>query len=219
MTRMETPWSDRRPPPAALLAVTLGAAVVTAACVLFVDEPVAHAIATYAPSSFWDAGITILEWIILLPVHKLALPVLLVVAMLATVIVKPWRGAAPALMTIAAVHLISRLTTNWIKDGTGRLRPHEALQRGVDGTFGWESGVAFPSGHVVLFASLVIPIIFVVPWARKLAVPLGASVVIVVFVAAARIAVGAHWLSDAAGSITLVAAWTYLVSLGVRPSR
>jgi membrane-associated phospholipid phosphatase len=213
---METPWSERRPPSFALLVVTIGSAITVAISVLLFDASIARALATYEPSGVWDTGVTILEWAILLPVHKLALPVLLVVAMLATVIVKPWRGAAPALMTITAVHLVSRLTTNWIKDGTGRLRPYEAMKRGVDGTFGWETGVAFPSGHVVLFASLVIPILYALPRTRPFAIPL---VAIVVFVSAARMAVGAHWLSDTMAAVTLVAAWTYLVSLGVRPSR
>ncbi|MBA2544156.1 MAG: phosphatase PAP2 family protein [Deltaproteobacteria bacterium] len=216
MTEMEIPWSERRPPSFALLAVTVGSAIVVAISVLLLDAMIAHTLAAYEPSSWWDAGVTLLEWVILLPLHKLALPVLLVVAMLATVLVKPWRGAAPALMTITAVHLISRLTTNWIKDGTDRLRPYEAMKRGVDGTFGWENGVAFPSGHVVLFASLVIPLLYAVPRTRRLGIPL---VGIVVFIAAARMVVSAHWLSDTIGSITLVAAWTYLVSWGVRPSR
>jgi undecaprenyl-diphosphatase len=218
METMETPWSERRPPSFALLAVTIAAAIVTAIGVVLLDAPIARALAAYEPSGIWDRGVTILEWAILLPLHKLALPVLLVVAMLATIFVKHWRGAAPALMTITAVHLVSRLTTNWIKDGTGRLRPYDAMKRGVDGTF-WENGVAFPSGHVVLFASLVIPILFVLPRTRRFTFAIVPLVAIVVFVAAARMAVGAHWLSDTAGSIMLVAAWTYLVSSGVRPSR
>jgi membrane-associated phospholipid phosphatase len=215
ITGMETPWSARRPPSRALIAIAGVAAIVTVGCVLVVDEPALRAITSYEPSGAWDGGVEILEWIILLPLHKLALPVVLVAAMLATVFVKRWRGAAPALMTITAVHLITRLTTNWIKDGTGRYRPYQAFEKGIDDSFG-NDGVAFPSGHVVLFASLVIPLLYAVPRVRVLAVPLLA---IVVFVAGARIAVGAHWISDTTGAITWVVLWTYLVGWAARPSR
>jgi len=212
---VEVPWSDRRPPSFALL-ITAGAfAIATTLSILFVDSSAARTLAQYQPSGAWDTGIEILEWAILLPLHKLALPVALVVAMLASVLVKRWRGVAPALMTITAVHLFTRLVTNWIKDGTGRYRPAEYLKKGVDGSFGWEGGVAFPSGHVVLFASLVIPVLFVFPRTRVLAIPLCA---IVVFVAAARIAVNAHWISDTLGSITLIALVTWAVSWGTRPT-
>lgn len=211
---MEVPWSERKPPSFALLYVALGAAIITLAAILLIDASVARAIAPYQPSTVWDTGIEILEWTILLPLHKLALPVALVVAMLLVVLVKPWRGAAPALMTIAAVHLITRLTTNWIKDGTGRYRPSEWLKKGADGTFG-EGGVAFPSGHVVLFAGIVIPILYVYPRARRvLALPL---VAILVYVATARIAVNAHWISDTVASISYVALWTWAVGWATRP--
>lgn len=214
---MEVPWSTRRPPTLSLLTAMLACGIATVAAVLFVDEPIARALAPYEPLAVWDIGVLILEWAILLPLDKHALPVLLVVAMLAAVSVKKWRGAAPALMTITAVHLLGRLVTNWIKDGTGRFRPLELLKRDIDGTsFGWEGGVAFPSGHVVLFASLVIPILYAVPRTRTFAIPLLA---IVAFIAAARIGVNAHWLSDTLGALTLTIGLTYAVAWAVRPSR
>ncbi len=214
---MEVSWNERKPPSFGLFYVACGAAIVTCAALLIADAPLARTLSQYQPSGAWDVGIEILEWVILLPLHKLALPLLLVVAMLCAVFVKRWRGLAPALMTITAVHLVTRLTTNWIKDGTGRYRPSEWLKKGVDGSFGYEGGVAFPSGHVVLFAGLVIPILYVFPRARRvLAIPL---IAIVVFVATARIAVNAHWISDTVGSISWVALWTWAVSWGLRPLR
>ncbi len=211
---MEVPWRERKPPTFALLIVAAASAIVALITILLVDRPVALAIAEYQASSAWDSGLEILEWAILLPLHKLAVPVGLVIAMLLTVFVKRWRGVAPALMTITAVHLVTRLTTNWLKDGTGRYRPSEWIKKGVDGSFGHEGGIAFPSGHVVLFAGLVIPILYVFPRTRILAVPLLAMIV---FVATARIAVNAHWISDTIAAITWVALWTWAVSWATRP--
>ena len=150
------------------------------------------------------------------------LPGVLVAGMLVSVFVKRWRGVAPVWMMVAGVHLFSRLTTNWIKDLTERLRPNEWMRKaaGDDGTFGWENGVAFPSGHVVLFASLLIPLVMALPreksWLPLLAV---LAIVVVVFVSAARVAVGMHWVSDTTGAITLVAAWTGMAGWVARPDR
>jgi hypothetical protein len=112
--------------------------------------------------------------------------------MLVTVSVKRLRVHAPAWMFVTGVHLVSRLTTNWFKDATGRLRPAEWLKQRTDETFGWEGGISFPSGHVVLFASLVIPLAVLYPRLRPL-------LAIAVFAALARIAVNAHFVSDAIG--------------------
>jgi membrane-associated phospholipid phosphatase len=210
------PWPTRRPPTPTVIAVAAAFAVVTLLGIALVDAPIARAIASYQPSKLWDGTITVLEYGLLLPVHKLALPILLVVGMLVFVVVRPLRAYAPAWMLIAGVHLVSRLTTNWIKDATGRFRPTEWIKNGGGDTFGWETGVAFPSGHVVLFASLLIPIVVITPkrWQRH---ALAFAIVIVGFVAAARMAVGAHFLADTAGAITYAALWTYLIGLAVRP--
>jgi membrane-associated phospholipid phosphatase len=152
---------------------------------------------------------------VLLPIDPHALPVVLAVGVLAVVFIKRWRGYAPALMTIAFVHLSTRYLTNVLKDATGRLRPYEAFKRGVDESFGYAGGISFPSGHVTLFASVVIPILWVFPKTRRFAIPL---LVIVAFVALARIAVNAHWVSDTLASLTLVTFVTWAVSWATRPS-
>ncbi len=211
---MEVPWNERKPPSFALLIAAAGFAVATAISILAIDEPIARAIAEYQPSGAWDAILEVLEWALLLPLDPHALPVVLVVAMLVVVAVKPWRGVAPSLMTIAAVHLATRLTTNWLKDATGRYRPAEWIAKGVDGSFGHDKGISFPSGHVVLFAGVVIPILFAFPRTRVAMLPL---LGIVVFVGAARIAVNAHWLSDTLGSISWVCLWTWMVGFSTRP--
>ncbi|MEO8698693.1 MAG: phosphatase PAP2 family protein [Kofleriaceae bacterium] len=208
---MELPWSERRAAPRGLLVVVVVTAVISALCILAVDQPVALALAPYEPSSLWDRGIDLVEWVIVFPVWRYALPVALVVGMLACVIVKRWRGAAPAWMFVAGVHLASRLTVNWFKDGTARLRPWQWVKKGATGeTFGWEGGVSFPSGHVVLFGSVIIPLVVLFPKLRPL-------LAVLAFVALARIAVEAHFVSDTIAAVTLIAAWTWLVGLAARP--
>jgi membrane-associated phospholipid phosphatase len=76
--------------------------------------------------------------------------------------------------------------------------------------------VSFPSGHVVLFASLVVPLLLVVKGRARWAVIVG-LVVIVGFVGAQRMALSAHFLSDDLGGLTYVLLWTYLCALVARP--
>ena len=217
---IETVWSSRQPPSRALLVVAAVFGVVTLAGILVLDVPIARTLAEYQPSSWWESILSGLEWLLLLPLHLPipALPLLLVVGMLVMIFVEQWRSAAPAWMVVTGVSLASRLTTGWLKDGTGRFRPAEWLKHHVDGTFGWQGGIAFPSGHVVLFAGILIPLIVVAPprWQRPLLI---ATIVLVGFVSAARMAVGAHFLSDTTGAITWVVLWTWVLAMGVRPAR
>jgi len=215
---MEAAWSTRKPATRSLLVIAAAFGALTIAGVLWLDAPIAGWIESSETSSVWNSIIPGLEWAMLLPLHPLALPIALVVGMLATAGVKRWRGAAPAWMLVTGVQLISRLSTNWIKDATGRIRPSQWLNYGAGATFGWEGGVSFPSGHVALFAGILVPLAIVAPrrWRTAAAV---FAIAIVGFVSAARVAVDAHWLSDTTGAISLVALWTYLLGLAVRPVR
>ncbi len=210
---MERARSERRPAPTALLVVALIAAVVSALAILVIDQPVAHWIAGYEPLVLWDRGIDFFEYGLLLPVHRIALPVVLVVGMIITASVPRLRGQAPAWMLLAGTHLVCRLTMVWSKEWTGRLRPTEWIKRGMpDETFGWDGGISFPSGHVVLFASVLIPLAVVAPKTRPLLALVG-------FAMLARLAVNAHFVSDVVAALTLVAGWTWLVGWLVRPCR
>lgn len=212
---VEVPRSDRRPLPIAVLyaSVAFGLATVVA---IFVETPLATFTAQYVPLDLWNDVLDVLEWVILLPPHPLVGPIAVVVAMLVTMAVPRLRSLAPGMMTIAFVHLFTRLSTNWLKDATGRLRPGEWVKKGMpDGSFGFDKGVSFPSGHVVLFASLAIPVLLVFPKTRVAAIPLA---LIVTFVALARIAVNAHWISDTLASISYVLLVTWAASWISRPA-
>ena len=135
--------------------------------------------------------------------------IVLVAGMLVTVAVPRWRGAAPAWMLIAATHLVSRIATLEVKLATARLRPGEWQAVGGD-TFLREGGVSFPSGHVTLFASIVIPLAVVAPRTRPL-------LALVAFAMLARLAVNAHFVSDVLGAIALVCVVTWGCGWVIRP--
>src|SRR4051794_6046539 len=134
MTEMSPP-SERRAAPRSVAITIIVTAVAAAIAIALLDQPIARALAPYQPNPLWDRGIDLLEWVIVFPIWRYALPIALVAGMLACVIVKRWHIAAPAWMFVAGVHLASRLTVNWLKDGTGRLRPYQWLKHGGD-TFG-----------------------------------------------------------------------------------
>lgn len=187
-------------------------AVLSVVCILVVDQPVARLLAEYEPARAWDRGIELLEWGVGLPVFRWLSGVLLVLGMIVTVIVPRWRVRAPAWMFLAASHVLAQVSTRYLKEWTGRLRPLEWLKQGGGETFLWEKGISFPSGHVAIFASVVIPFVALFPrWWPLLGVAVYAMV--------ARVAVDAHFLSDVLGGITLVCLVTWLSGWAIRPRR
>lgn len=209
---MELPRVARHPAPAWLLWVAAITAVLSVVCILVVDQPVARLLAEYEPARVWDRGIELLEWGVGLPVFRWLSGVLLVLGMIVTVVVPRWRVRAPAWMFLAASHVLAQVSTRYIKEWTGRLRPLEWLKQGGGETFLWEKGISFPSGHVAIFASVVIPFVALFPrWWPLLGVAVYAMV--------ARVAVDAHFLSDVLGGITLVCLVTWLCGWAIRPRR
>lgn len=208
---MELPRADRLPVSRRVLVLAGALALVSAASIAVIDQPVARWLAPYEPSPLWNRGIDLLEWAIGLPIFKLLSAVLLVVAMLVTASVPRLRVHAPVFMLLAGTHLVTRLVMIYTKELTGRLRPHAWLEHGGDGTF-FRDGLSFPSGHGTLFASLVIPIVVLYPRWRPLAA-------IVAFVMVARVAVNDHYVSDVIAAVALVLLVTWAIGWLVRPCR
>ena len=186
---------------ARLLALAAIAAALAAICAIAIDAPLARAIGAYEPWSGWDAGIHALEYAVGLEPWVW----ITVIALGAGVVgaLAWWPRVAPAWMLVATTHLLARNITPWLKLATGRLRPYEWLARGGDM---WlrDGGVAFPSGHITLFASLAIPIAIVVP---RLRAPM---IAVVAFAMCARVAANAHYASDVLAALALVCACTAL---------
>ena len=206
---VEIPRRDRLPAPRSLLVIAAVTGLVALACIFTIDQPIARGLGRYQALGFWDAALDLLEWLLLLPLVPWAFAILLALAMLATVAVPRWRRFAPVATYLAANHLLGRIAMVQAKDWTGRLRPSEWLTRGGD-TFWRDGGISFPSGHVVLFASVVLPIAVIWPRTRPL-------LAVVVFVAAARVVANAHFVSDVIGAITLCALVAWVTGWIVRP--
>jgi undecaprenyl-diphosphatase len=110
------------------------------------------------------------------------------------------RRAGHALLLLGLTHAVSRTLGGELKPLLGRLRPTEALARGhLDDSFGWSGGIAFPSGHVAHYAAIAFAVAYAVPRAR---IP---AFALLGFVVVARVGTNAHFLSDAAASITIAA--------------
>ena len=207
---VEVPYRDRAPAPRWLLWVAAVTAALTAISIVTIDQPLARWIAGYEPLAIWDRILTLLEWGLGLPLIPWTSGIALVVVMVVTVATPKWRHRAPVWMFLAASHILGRIAMVQLKDLTGRLRPLEWLKQGGDETFGWVNGISFPSGHVVLFASVIFPLICVWPRARPL-------LAIVGFAMIARLLADAHYVSDVIGALSLVALVTWLCGQAIRP--
>jgi membrane-associated phospholipid phosphatase len=197
-----------------LLLVAAIASALTVLCIFTIDQPFARWLATRDTwPAVWDHGIDALEYAALIAPWKLAGACVLAGGVVLSLAVPPWRRFAPAWMLVGLTHLLARNVMMWGKFATGRLRPPEWLAHPGD-TFFRDGGYSFPSGHVMLFASLALPIAIVWPRSR---VPMFA---IIAFPMIARVAVNAHFLSDVTGGLALTAGITWLCARAVdRASR
>lgn len=188
--------------PRSLLVAAGIAAVVSALCILALDAPVARWLWGYERLGFWDPAIEVLEWTIGLPLFKWTSGLVLALGMVVTAAVPRWRWQAPAWMLLTATHVLARIATLEVKLATARLRPSAWIVEGGGETFFHPPAHGFPSGHVTLFASILIPLAVILPRTRPL-------LAIVGFVMLARVAVSAHFLSDVIAAITLVCLVTW----------
>jgi membrane-associated phospholipid phosphatase len=92
--------------------------------------------------------------------------------------------------------ILSRLTAGTLKNAFGRLRPEEALAKGLDDPGFFLHGNSFPSGHTAHFWGLMLPIVFAYPRSWLL-------LLIPVLVSASRILVNDHYLSDVLAAVLI----------------
>ncbi len=178
-------------------------------CIVLLDEPFARWIATHETyPRFWNETIGYLEYPLGIEPYKWTGVWILVGGSILTLAITKLRPAAFGFLLVAAVHLLDRNVTMWMKFGFGRLRPSQWLAKGGDAWFR-EGGFSFPSGHVTLFGSIAIPLAVMYPRMRPL-------LAVVVFAMCARPAVNAHFLSDVLGGLALTAALTWLCLVALR---
>lgn len=185
-----------------LLRQALVALVLTLACIAVADQPFARWIATRETyPDFWNTGLGYLEYPLGIVPYPWTGVWILVGGTVITLAVPRMRQASFAFALVTLVHLIGRNLSLWLKFGFGRLRPVQWLAKGGD-TFWRDGGFSFPSGHAILFASIVVPLAVCYPRLRPL-------LAIVVFGCAARVAVNAHFLSDVIAGYGLIALLTW----------
>jgi membrane-associated phospholipid phosphatase len=168
-------------------------AVATALCIALVDAPVAHWVAAHdTHPAAWSNIVHVLEYAIGIEPSEWIGVIVLVAGALAALVLR--RGVVPW-VSVAISHLLARDLTMWMKVAFGRLRPHQWHGGGT-----WfHDGSSFPSGHVTLFASIVLPLVALCPRLRLLlAIP--------IFAAVARVMASAHFVSDVVGGFALCCA-------------
>jgi membrane-associated phospholipid phosphatase len=194
-----------------LLQVALVSSVLAIVCIALVDEPLARWLATRETyPGFWNGTIALLEYPLGIEPYKWTGVWVLALGSVATLAVGRLRPCALPWILVTLVHLLGRNLTMWMKFGFGRLRPTQWLARGAEDSTWWhDNASSFPSGHVTLFASVVIPIVAVYPRAWPL-------LVFAVFPMLARVAVNAHFVSDVLAGLALIALITWLVAAALR---
>lgn len=185
-------------------------AALTLVCLLALDEPLARWIATRETwPQLWNDTIHYLEFPLGIEPYKWTGVWILVLGSIASLAILRLRFMAPAWVLVTLTHLLGRNLSFWVKTLTGRLRPSQWLKAGGGDTFFREGGYSFPSGHVILFSSVLLPLWLIYPRTRPL-------LAIVAFSMIARVMVNAHFLSDVFGGLAVTAAATWLCAVAVR---
>jgi membrane-associated phospholipid phosphatase len=192
-----------------LLAVAAFCMAVSLLCIVVIDQPVARQLSAFEPAAFWQRGVEVLESAIGLTWFRWTSAIVLVAAMVIVVLTPRLRHLTPLWMFWSASHLLAQVATRYAKELSGRVRPREWLAAGGDHTF-LRDGVGFPSGHVTIVASLVIPLVVMFPRLWPL---LG----LVAYVMAARVMVNAHFVGDVIAGVGLVAVVTWGCGVLIRP--
>jgi hypothetical protein len=186
------------------------AVVVTAASVMWIDQPVASGIDSYggALRPVWHWIVTIAEWLTGLNVWKWLAGAALLAIAVTCAIVPRWRGSAKMWLFVATVHILCRFSAGMMKTVFERLRPFQWIEEGRPAsTFFYDGASAFPSGHTAHFLSLVLPLVIMKP---RVGVPLLA---VPFLVGLARIGTNDHFVGDVTGAIAWTIVVTWLLSL------
>jgi undecaprenyl-diphosphatase len=188
---------------------------VPAIVVLFVAMAFAAAIANGALLRVWDEPIRSfisghrVDWLDTFFLHVTRLGSWQVVVIgLVVLLGLAWRVCAP-MAGLLIIATLARPVFEWLtKSGVGRVRPSE-------GALVSSGGPSFPSGHVlaaIALWGLVPPVVALLTNRRALWwVASVVSGVIILLVAASRVYMGVHWLSDVIGGLLFGAVFLLVI--------
>jgi membrane-associated phospholipid phosphatase len=180
-----------------LLAVAALSALVGGAGLAGLDGQVARAVSGTVPG-YWAIVIAVLDFLFLKPISNFLLGALLLLVAGVLFAIRRFRRGAWIALYVGLVQFLSTTIADLAKPPFGRLRPWEAAGQG--GADVWFVGAnSFPSGHAAFYGGLFLPFVALAPRLTPL------WLVPPLFVAAARVMVSDHYLSDVAFSLALAA--------------
>lgn len=187
--------------------VALVLALASAASVAWLDEPLARVISAHARGlePAWLAATAGFDAISGIDLWRYFAGALFVVAGLLATLTPRLRPHAASLWFVATAHLTIRLTVTPLKSAFGRLRPVQWLEAGQPAHTFFSGGIGFPSGHVIYYLSLGLPLALAFPRYRVawLAIP--------AFLALTRIGALQHFVGDTLAAASWVATMTWVV--------
>jgi membrane-associated phospholipid phosphatase len=170
--------------------------VLAAAGYLALDQVVLGAAPRADEASFWARGVALLDTAALRDQWDFLLPAALVLAGVLLLALQATRATGFGVLYVGLVMSLSYAAADLAKPWFGRVRPSEAL---AGGDVWFAAGNSFPSGHTAFYAGLFFPLVILFPRLAPvwLLPPL--------FVAASRVLVQDHYLSDVGTSLALAA--------------
>ena len=180
-----------------LLGVAAISGLVGAVGLAGLDAQVARAVSGALPG-YWNIVIAVLDFVFLKPISNFLLGAILLLVAGVLFAIGRLRPGAWILLYVGLVQFLSTTIADLAKPPFGRLRPWEAAAQG--GADVWFVGAnSFPSGHAAFYGGLFLPFVALSPRLTPL------WLVPPLFVAAARVMVNDHYLSDVAFSLALAA--------------
>jgi membrane-associated phospholipid phosphatase len=119
-------------------------------------------------------------------------PAVLAIGALACVLVVLWKRWYRAGVAAALAYVVASLVVHVLKPAFGRPRPPGHL------VVVWAGGPSFPSTHATTTSALAAAVLLSAVWATRRQFLVAAAVlsVLVVFVGACMVYIGAHWVTD-----------------------
>ena len=201
---------ERLPPRIRLPLAALGLAALAVLAVAFADVPLARLIHAHGQplAPMWLAITEGFDAASGIDVARYFAGTVLIVAGLVAAATPRLRSYAGPLWIVAATHLAARLTTGPWKELFGRLRPYQWFEAAQPAhTFFTPPGIAFPSGHVIYYLSLCLPLAIRFPRFRTL------YLAIPVVLAITRIGAEQHWIGDTIAAAAWVTFVTWVVGV------